>query len=173
MRAEPTAERGAAHPQDAPVSYLTFLTGNETFALDIRDVREIIQYASITPVPLMPTFIRGVINLRGAVLPVIDLCDRFGWGPAEISKKTCVIIFDSARQSDRVELGLMVDAVSEVVEVLGSDIEPAPPFGSAIQRDYIQGMGKVGDRFVVLMEPRRVLDVDELAQMAQDHHFSQ
>ena len=150
---------------DSGTQYLTFLLGDEVFALDIRSVREIIQYAPMTAVPLMPEFVRGVINLRGAVVPVIDLHARFGRRPAGVGKKTCVVIFDSIRDGERTELGLMVDAVSEVVDIAADAIEPPPNFGTSVRRDFIRAMGKRGDRFVIILEPDRAFDVDDMAQL--------
>lgn len=149
---------------------LTFQLGAEVFALDIRSVREIIQHAPPTPVPLMPDFVRGVINLRGAVVPVIDLAARFGRPPARPGKKTCVVIFDALRQGERTELGLMVDAVSEVAELPAEAIEPTPGFGTAVQRDFIRGIGRIDGRFVVLLDPDRAFDVDDMAQLCQASH---
>ena len=147
--------------------FLTFTLGREVFAMDIRTVREIIQHGPMTNVPLMPDFVRGVINLRGAVVPVIDLQARFGRPPAEIGKKTCIVIFDSVRDGERVELGLLVDAVSEVIDIAPEQIEPPPNFGSAVRRDFIQGMGKVANRFVIILEPAKAFDVDEMAQLCE------
>ena len=148
------------------LQYLTFSLGGEVFAMDIRAVREIIQYSAMTVVPLMPDFVRGVINLRGAVVPVIDLQSRFGRDMAQVGKKTCIIIFDASVAGDKVELGLMVDAVSEVIDIPDADIEPAPQFGASIRRDFIRGMGKVGGEFIVILEPERALDIEEMAQLA-------
>jgi purine-binding chemotaxis protein CheW len=160
--------RGAAPPAaEAAAQYLTFTLGDEVFAMDIRTVREIIQFGSTTAVPLMPDFVRGVINLRGAVVPVIDLQARFGRPAARVGKKTCIVIFDAQRDGERVELGLMVDAVSEVIDIPASHIEPAPSFGTAVRRDFIRGMGKVKDRFVILLEPDRAFDVDEMAEICE------
>lgn len=147
--------------------FLTFSLGDEVFALDIRGVREIIQHGSTTAVPLMPAFVRGVINLRGAVVPVIDLNARFGRGPAQIGKKTCVVIFDALRDGERTELGLLVDAVSEVVEIAAGAIQPPPNFGSAVRRDFIRGIGKLAERFIILLEPEKAFDVDEMAQLCE------
>ncbi|MFN9772451.1 MAG: chemotaxis protein CheW [Burkholderiales bacterium] len=158
----------AARPDAAKAEgaqFLTFSLDDEVFAMDIRNVREIIQYGSMTKVPLMPTFVRGVMNLRGAVVPVIDLQARFGGRVAEVGKKSCVVIFDAHRAGERVELGLMVDAVSEVIEIPADRIEPAPPFGASVRREFIAGMGRVGERFVVLLDPERALDVEEMAQL--------
>ena len=153
---------------DSPsAQYLTFWLGEEMFALDIRSVREIIQYAPMTRVPLMPAFVRGVINLRGAVVPVIDLHARFGRPAASVGKKTCVVIFDAMRDGERTELGLMVDAVSEVVDIADDAIEPPPNFGTSVRRDFIRAIGRRGDRFVVLLDPDRAFDVDEMAQLCE------
>ena len=158
---------GAAAVGSSALQYLTFALGDEVFAMDIRTVREIIQHASMTTVPLMPDFVRGVINLRGAVVPVIDLQSRFGRKKAQIGKKTCIVIFDASRDGERIELGLMVDSVSEVVDIAPADIEPPPQFGASIQREFIKGMGKVDSEFIVILEPDRALDIEEMALMAE------
>lgn len=147
--------------------FLTFLLGKEVFAMDIRTVREIIQYGPMTTVPLMPDFVRGVINLRGAVVPVIDLHARFGRPPAQVGKKTCIVIFDAVREGERVELGLLVDAVSEVIEIAPEQVEPAPSFGASVRRDFIRGMGKVGTRFVIILDPDKAFDVNDMAQLCE------
>ena len=151
----------------AAAQYLTFALGEEVFAMDIRTVREIIQYGPMTTVPLMPAFVRGVINLRGAVVPVIDLQARFGRPAAQVSKKTCIVIFDAMRDGERVELGLLVDAVSEVIEIASDQIEPPPSFGGTVRHDFIKGMGKVASRFVIILEPDKAFDVDEMAQLCE------
>lgn len=159
-----------ANPQDEPVDdpvaqYLTFLLDEEVFAMDIRSVREIIQYEAMTPVPLMPDFVRGILNLRGAVVPVIDIKARFGWPQGRIGKKTCIVIFAATHESERADLGVLVDSVSEVIDVWPNQIEPAPQFGGIIQRDFIQGVGKVDGRFIVLLESERVLNIDDMASL--------
>jgi purine-binding chemotaxis protein CheW len=151
--------------------YLTFSLGDEVFAMDIRSVREIIQHGAMTIVPLMPAFVRGIINLRGAVVPVIDLQSRFGRDTAKIGKKTCVIIFDVGAEGDKVELGLLVDAVSEVIDIAPSQIEPPPQFGTTIAREFIRGLGKVDAKFIVILEPERALNIDDMVAVAvQAHH---
>lgn len=152
---------------DPALQYLTFALGEEVFAMDIRSVREIIQYGAMTVVPLMPSFVRGVINLRGAVVPVIDLQSRFGRPRATVSKKTCIIIFDASREGEKLELGLMVDAVSEVIDIRASEIEPPPQFGASIRRDFMRGMAKVNGNFIVLLEPERALDIEEMAMLSE------
>ncbi|MCX7238867.1 MAG: chemotaxis protein CheW [Burkholderiales bacterium] len=149
--------------------YLTFALGDEVFALDIRVVREIIQYASVTVVPLMPAFVRGVMNLRGAVVPVIDLQVRLGRSRSQVGKKTCVVIFDATLEGERVELGLMVDAVNEVVDIAESRIEPAPQFGTSVARQFISGLGRVGDLLVTILAPEQALDIEAMALLAGDH----
>jgi len=156
---------------EVPAQFLTFMLGEEVFAMDIRTVREIIQVGAMTTVPLMPDFVRGVINLRGAVVPVIDLQSRFGRPRATVGTKTCIVIFDAlpngGTSGERVELGLLVDAVSEVIDIRPEQIEPPPNFGSAVRRDFIQGMGKVGTRFVIILEPDKAFDVTEMAQLCE------
>lgn len=161
---------GKAVKEDA-LQYLTFSLGDEVFAMDIRSVREIIQFSAMTIVPLMPEFVRGVINLRGAVVPVIDLKSRFGRPQAQMGKKTCVIIFDVGPEGDRVELGLLVDAVSEVIDITPSQIEPPPQFGTTIAREFIHGLGKVGSEFIVILEPERALNIDDMAALAEQGHL--
>ena len=137
---------------EAPTQYLTFLLGEEVFAMDIRTVREIIQYGPMTTVPLMPGFVRGVINLRGAVVPVIDLQARFGRPAAKIGKKTCIVIFDAVRDG---------------IEIAADQIEPPPNFGASVRRDFIRAMGKVANRFVIILEPDKAFDVNEMAQLCE------
>ena len=152
---------------ETAAQYLTFTLGEEVFAMDIRTVREIIQVGPMTTVPLMPGFVRGVINLRGSVVPVIDLQARFGRPLAVIGKKTCIVIFDALRDGERVELGLLVDSVSEVIDIATDAIEPPPNFGGAVRRDFIRGMGKVASGFVVILEPDRAFDVNEMASLCE------
>lgn len=166
MSTQPISAAGLTLKEEA-LQYLTFCLGNETFAMDIRTVREIIQHAALTAVPLMPDFVRGVINLRGAVVPVIDLQARFGRPRANVGKKTCIVIFDATRDGEKSELGLMVDAVSEVIDIAPTDIEPPPQFGTSIQRDYIRGLGKLDGEFVVILETDRALSIDDMALIVE------
>jgi len=162
-----SAADGPDGPDGDTQQFLSFHLDDDVFAMDIRTVREIIQHASMTVVPLMPDFVRGVVNLRGSVVPVIDLQSRFGRGRALVGKKTCIIVFDASNQSEKLELGLMVDSVSEVIAIPSAQIEPPPPFGTVIRRDFIRGLGKVHGNFVVILEPDRALDVDEMAALAE------
>ena len=167
MNTERSTPGPASEAAEATAQYLTFTLGEEVFAMDIRTVREIIQYGPMTTVPLMPSFVRGVINLRGAVVPVIDLQARFGRPAARVGKKTCIVIFDAVRDDERVELGLLVDAVSEVIDIAPAQIEPPPNFGTTVRRDFIRGMGKVASRFVIILEPDKALDVNEMADLCE------
>lgn len=167
MQAESAPATMAQADAGPALQYLTFSLGDEVFAMDIRCVREIIQHGSMTMVPLMPEFVRGVINLRGSVVPVIDLQSRFGRAPAQVGKKTCVIIFDSSLADEKVELGLLVDSVSEVVDIAQAHVEPPPQFGTTIRRDFVHGIGKVGQQFIVILAPERALDINEMAALAE------
>ncbi|QKS28751.1 chemotaxis protein CheW [Accumulibacter sp.] len=169
--ANPVARHQAAALQarqtaaDAPQQYLTFLLGGEMFAVGILNVKEIIEYGNLTEIPMMPPFIRGVINLRGSVVPVIDLAARFGHAQSQVGKRTCIVIVEVTENDLRHDIGIMVDAVSEVLEIPGSDIEPPPSFGARIRADFIFGMGNVGGKFVILLSINRVLSVEEIAQL--------
>ncbi|MCF8167783.1 MAG: chemotaxis protein CheW [Rhodoferax sp.] len=168
MGTESSNRHGTGGDGSHALQYLTFSLGHDVFAMDIRSVREIIQFGAMTVVPLMPEFIRGVINLRGAVVPVIDLHARFSGTRSVVNKKTCIIIFDTLVEGDKVELGLMVDAVSEVIDITPDRIEPPPQFGSSIPREFISGMGKVDSAFVILIAPERALNIEEMAHLAEE-----
>lgn len=147
--------------------YLTFLLADEMFAVGIQRVREIIEYGNVTTVPMMPRFVRGVINLRGSVVPVIDLSARFGREISDIHRRTCVVIVEIEHEGAKQELGVIVDAVSEVLDIPQSEIEPAPAFGARLRADFISAMGKVGGRFVILLNVDRVLAVEEMATLSE------
>ena len=147
--------------------YLTFSLHGEMFAVGILNVKEIIEYGNLTEIPMMPSFIRGVINLRGAVVPVIDLSCRFGNQITEVGKRTCNVIVEVQEGDFRHDIGIMVDAVSEVIEIAAKDIEPPPSFGAKIRADFIAGMGKVAGKFVIILNIMKVLSVEEIAMLAQ------
>jgi purine-binding chemotaxis protein CheW len=155
---------------DQGQQYLTFSLGDEAFAIDIRTVREIIQHASMTVVPLMPAFVKGVINLRGAVVPVIDLQSRFGRDTASVGKKTCIVIFDASAQGEKQELGLMVDAVREVIDIPDTKIEPTPNFGTTIAREFIRGMGRVGKDFIPILDMEKAVSIEDMAAIVARHN---
>ena len=147
--------------------YLTFHAAQATYAMGIGAIREIIEYGSITTIPLMPTFIRGVINLRGAVVPVIDLAARLGFAPAAPSRRTCIVIVEMRHEAERFEMGLVVDGVSEVLELSPSDLEAPPTFGSNIRSDFIQNMARIHGNFVIVMRLEQVLSIDEVSHLAR------
>ena len=146
--------------------FLTFTLGSEMFAVGTLSVKEIIEYGQLTEVPMMPGFIRGVINLRGAVVPVVDLSARFGRSATQITRRTCIVIIEVPTGEEKHDIGVVVDTVSEVLEIPAGEIEPAPTFGAKIRTDFIQGMGKVGGKFVILLDVGRVLSVDEISSLA-------
>jgi purine-binding chemotaxis protein CheW len=148
-------------PEDQ-AQYLTFTVGKELFGLGILSVKEIIEYQGLTAVPMMPAAIRGVINLRGAVVPVMDLSVRLGKAPAEVSKRTCIVIVElELVDNESQTVGALVDAVNQVLEIPASEIEPAPSFGTKLRRDFMRGIGKVDDKFVVLLDAGHVLTLEE------------
>jgi purine-binding chemotaxis protein CheW len=147
--------------------YLTFNLGNEIFAIGILAIKEIIEYGNLTEVPMMPEFIRGVINLRGAVVPVVDLAARFGRKGTAVTRRTCIVIIEMGKDGERQNIGVIVDTVNEVLEILPQDIEPAPAFGAKIRTDFISGMGKVASRFVIILDVDHVLSVDEMGGVGQ------
>lgn len=148
--------------------YLTFLWSGEMFAIAILNIKEIIEYGSLTEVPMMPGFIRGVINLRGSVVPVVDLAVRFGRSKTEVSRRTCIVIIEvEGSDETRQDIGVMVDSVSEVLEIPTAEIEPAPAFGAKIRVDFIKGMGKIAGKFVIILNADKVLSVDELSMLGQ------
>ena len=147
--------------------YLTFVLGGEVFAIGILCIKEIIEYAGLTEVPMMPECIRGVINLRGAVVPVLDLSARFGKKPSEVTKKTCIVIVEAQAGEEHHDMGVVVDAVNAVLEIPASEIEPAPAFGTKIRTDFIEGMGKVNGKFVILLNVNQVLSTEELGAMGR------
>ena len=148
-----------------PKQYLTFVLGGEMFAIGILQIKEIIEFDGFTTVPMMPAFIRGVINLRGAVVPVLDLAARFGRKPAEATRRTCVVIVEVEADGNHQDIGVIVDAVNEVLEIPDSEIEPPPNFGAQLRADLISGMGKVGGKFVIILDTDRVLCPAELRAM--------
>jgi purine-binding chemotaxis protein CheW len=146
--------------------FLTFLLAEDLYAVSILRVREIIEYDIITRVPNMPTSIRGVINLRGAVVPVIDLAVRFGLRDSRVTKRTCVIIAEVEVSGERLVMGLMADAVSQVIDLPPADIEPPPAFGTRVRVDFLKGLGKIGKKFVLILDLDRALSATDLLSAA-------
>jgi len=147
--------------------YLTFSLGSEVFAIGILAIKEIIEYSNLTTVPMMPAYVRGVINLRGAVVPVLDLSVRFGKTPNNVTKRTCIVIIEISTAGERQDVGVVVDAVDSVLDIPADQIEPPPTFGARISTDFIQGMGKVNGRFVILLDVNSVLAPEEAGMLSQ------
>lgn len=145
--------------------YLTFMLGGEVFAIGILAVKEIIEYGGLTEVPMMPACIRGVINLRGAVVPVMDLSARFGKETTAVTKRTCIVIVEIEAADEQQVIGVVVDAVNAVLEIAAAEIEPAPSFGAKIRTDFIAGMGKVNGKFVILLNVHSVLSMEEMGAL--------
>ena len=147
----PTAHKAAAAAAAVPTQYLTFTLGGETFAIAILGVKEIIEYTALTDVPMMSDCIRGVINLRGQVVTVMDLSVRFNRPSTPVTKRTCIVIVEIEDEGERQVIGVVVDAVNAVLEIADSEIEPPPAFGAHIRNDFIAGMGKINGKFVILL----------------------
>ncbi len=148
--------------------FLTFLLGGEMFAISIVPIKEIIEYGALTGVPMMPAFIRGVINLRGRVVPVIDIALRFGRPPTGETRRTCIVIVEiQADGEERQDIGMIVDSVSEVLDIPHSEIEPPPTFGAHVRADFIYGMGKIAGKFVIILDVDKVLSIEEMALIGQ------
>ncbi|WP_017905093.1 chemotaxis protein CheW [Pseudomonas asplenii] len=161
-----TRQTTVATSEDA--QYLTFILGGEMFALGILGIKEIIEYGSLTVVPMMPAFVRGVINLRGAVVPVVDLSARFGRATSTITRRSCVIIIEArSEEGEPQDIGLLVDTVSAVQEIPADQIEPPPNFGARIRADFISGMAKVDGKFVIVLAVDKVLSIDEMSSLAE------
>ncbi len=143
--------------------YLTFCLDKEEYGLEILKVQEIIGLMSVTRVPGMPDFIRGVINLRGKVIPVMELRLKFGMQEGETTEKTCVIVVQVGRGDTQLIMGVIVDEVSEVLDIAAEQIEPPPSFGGNLKTDFLLGMGKVNQKVVMLLDIDRVLSQDEIA----------
>jgi purine-binding chemotaxis protein CheW len=143
--------------------YLLFMLGRETFALPILCIKEILEYQAPTEVPMVPEFVRGIVNLRGAVVPVIDLARRFGREASPTTKRTCIVIVETRINEESQVFGVVVDAVNEVLEIPPTEIEAPPSFGATVRTDFILGMGKVNQRFVVILSVDVALCLDEMA----------
>ncbi|XLM19477.1 chemotaxis protein CheW [Chromobacterium piscinae] len=155
---------------------VTFILGEDLFGIQINFIREIIELDGITQVPMMPSFVRGIINLRGSVVPVIDLSIRFGRGPTELKPSSCVAILSlPGLEGGYNDVGILLDAVCEVLEIPDSDIDPSPTFGVSIRGDFILGIATINERFAILLNVQQALSVTELSAMAESvalQHFN-
>lgn len=142
--------------------YLTFRLSGEEYGMEILKVREIIRMTEITRVPGTPEFIKGLINLRGRVIPVITLRTRLGMPPIEPTERTCIVIAQISHEGKIITMGLIIDEICEVADLLTAEIEPPPEFGSTVHVDYLLGIGKSGERVIILLNAEKVLSRDEL-----------
>lgn len=159
-RAETTLVTGERYQQ-----YLTFLVGKDIFGINILDVKEIIEINNITRIPKTPDYIRGVINLRGNVVPVIDLSARLERQCSEITKLSCIVLIEVDVHGESQVIGALVDQVNEILDISESNIQPTPDFGTDIRTDFIQAMGRVEENFIILLAINRILSIDELSQL--------
>ncbi len=152
----------AAGQNNNTEKYLTFMLGKEEYGVDILRAREIIGTMEITPVPQTPEFVKGVINLRGKIIPVVDLRIKFGMPPRDYDDKTCIIVVEVPGESERVLVGVVVDQVQEVTPIMDEDIEPPSSIGAAVQSKYIHGLAKTKDGVKILLNIEHVLSSEEL-----------
>lgn len=145
--------------------YLTFTLGSDLFGIKVSEVREVIEFRQIFRIPRVPEYIRGVINLRGEVVPVIDLFSRFYGRVDERARNASIVIVEMRDENSKTPIGVLIDSVNEVIEISDIDIEAVPEIGSRIRADFIEGIGKPGDRFVILLEIGRVLNIEELSNI--------
>ncbi len=171
QESEPSGPRAADGSQEAPQSfpataqpgqYLTFRVGHDEYAVGVLQVREILEFTPLTPIPLTPPWIRGVLNLRGNVVPVVELALKFGLEATETTDRTCIVIVEVELDGDLSPMGVIVDSVSEVVDFGDEEIEPTPHFGTRVRVDYLAGMGKFDGRLIPLLDTDRVLSTEEL-----------
>ena len=153
---------------DKAGKYLTFALGAEEYGLEILKVREIIGHMAITAVPQTPEYVKGVINLRGQVIPVVDIRALFGMEPKQITEETCIIVVEVMRNNRTFSTGVVVDQVSEVLDIKGESIEEAPQLGTSVNTDFIMGMGKVNDSVKILLDIDKVMDCSELESFQEN-----
>jgi len=156
-------EQGSKTLLEKEGKYLTFALANEEYGLEILKVREIIGYMDITAVPQTPPYVKGVINLRGQVIPVIDLRTKFGMQTAEVTEETCIIVVETSQNNRKFSTGIVVDRVQEVLDISGENIEDAPQFDSSVNTNFILGMGKIGESVKILLDIDKVLVNTNLA----------
>jgi|SRR5215831_9460606 len=149
-------------PTAAPQQYLTYFLAEEEYGINIQKVKEIIEYTAITKVPKMPRWIRGVINLRGNVVPVVDLAVRFGLEERPVTKTSCIIIVEVQQETEKAVMGVIADAVNQVIALTAEEIKEPPAFGTRIRLEYLAGMGKLGKKFALILNIDRVLSAAEL-----------
>ena len=163
-RISPVAER----PPDATSQYLTFTLGTELFAVPIETIREVIEFHGLTRIPLAPAVVPGVLNLRGQVIPIVDLSVRFGRAPTVVGRRTCVIVVEMMFEDAMQPIGVIVDSVSEAREATSVQLEQRPAFGAGIRSDFVAGMLDVAGNFVIVLDVRNVLSMAELESLVSE-----
>ena len=160
-----TNEETSRATEQAVQQYLTFLIGAEEYAVSLLKVKEIIEYDVVTEIPKTPQWVRGVINLRGNVVPVIDLAVKFRLTPSVAGKLTCIVITEVECEGEATVMGVMADAVRQVVDLKPEDIEVPPSFGTRVKVDYLLGMARSGKKFCLLLDTEKVLSTEELLEL--------
>ncbi len=158
---------------DEEDQHLTFDLSGEELAVPVLNIREIIRYGKLTRMPMVPEFIEGVINLRGSVVPVINLSSKFGLKKIDSDKRTCIIIMEVEMGDESVVMGVVVEKVLQVIAIPDDTIEPSPTLGANIQTNFIKGMARIEDGFIVILDISRVLSIDEIAVVSNMHQGSQ
>jgi purine-binding chemotaxis protein CheW len=161
-----TMEQGGKTGAEKGGKYLTFILAEEDYGIGILKVKEIIGMMNITMVPQTPSYVKGVINLRGKVIPVVDLRLKFEMAAADYTERTCIIVVETSHNSDRLLIGIVVDSVSEVLNIKAVDIDEPPNFGTHLKTDYILGMAKAGGGIKILLDIDRILQSDALEVMS-------
>jgi purine-binding chemotaxis protein CheW len=151
-----------SQPSAASMQHLSFFLAGEEYALGILQVKEIIEYDTVTRIPSAPAWIRGVINLRGSVLPVIDLAVKFGMPPCTVTRRSCIVVVELSFQGERLVMGMLADSIGQVLEFTPEDVEAPPAFGTSMSAEYLVGMGRSGKKFVLLLDIAKVLSGQEL-----------
>jgi len=147
--------------------YLTFCLNDETYGVDVLQVREVMDYTSVTKVPCSPGYMLGVINLRGSVVPVVDLKNKFAMPGKEINRDSCIVVLEIMLDDQQLLIGALADGVREVLDLVEDQVEPAPRLGTGLNADFILGMGKVGEGFVILLDLQKVFTSEELANLVE------
>jgi purine-binding chemotaxis protein CheW len=146
--------------------YLTFFVHGEEYAVEILRVREVTEALPVTRVPTVPSAIRGVVNVRGSVVPIIDLAVRFGWPEIEVTRYTCIVILELEAEGEPLTMGLLVERVNQVIDLDESLVGDVPPFGVRVRVDFLRGMGRVADKFVMLLDTERIVSTADLLATA-------
>lgn len=148
--------------------YFTFILKDELFCIEVSPIKEIIEYINITKVPMMQDFVKGITNVRGNIIPVIDLGKRLNLGETKIDRKTCIVIIEVRQDDYKHDMGILIDSINQVLELEDVDIEEAPNFGAKIERRFIEKMGKISNKFINILDIDTILDIKELSIIVND-----